>query len=71
MKALLSALILSSLAAPVLALTLPASGNPAVLAPLGEEFGRRSGACPNRPEQPMLPGGAEARERSTNTCGGV
>lgn len=71
MKSLLSALVLSSLAAPVLALTLPAAGDAVVVAPSGEEIGRRSGACPNRPEQPLLPGGVVARERSTNTCGGV
>jgi hypothetical protein len=69
MKALLTALVLSSLAAPVLALA--STDGPVVVAPSDEEIGRRSGACPNRPEQPLLPAGAEARERSTNSCGGV
>ena len=68
MKTLLAALILSSLAAPVLALTLPAPG---ILAPATEDFGRRSGRCPHHPEVPAISGQAAARERSTNTCGGV
>ncbi len=76
MKTLIAALVLSTLTAPVMALTLPSdamTGASAtdVLAPSGDAFGRRSGACPQRPDQPLLQGGAVARERSTNTCGGV
>ena len=66
MKSLVTALILSTLAAPVLALHLPVAG---VAAPSSDEFGRRSGRCPHRPEAPVVPGQDIAREGSA--CGGV
>lgn len=67
MKTLIAALVLSTLAAPVLAMDAPAfpmSGvvSADVLFPSVDEFGRRSGNCPKR-------GALIAREGST--CGGV
>ncbi len=74
MKTLFTALILTSLAAPVLALDLPAVARLGVsaldvLSPSDDAFGRRSGRCPHRPEQPLVAGQVVAREGST--CGGV
>lgn len=70
MKSLFTALILSSLAAPVLALHLPMAGSDSgITAPSADEFGRRSGRCPHRPEAPLVPGQDIGREGSG--CGGV
>jgi hypothetical protein len=70
MKALFTALILSTLAAPVLALQLPqAASDTGIAAPSSDEFGRRSGRCPHRPEAPLIAGQNIAR--SGSTCGGV
>ncbi len=76
MKTLLTALILTTLTGPVLALNLPAtvaSGIKAteIVNPSADQIDRRSGRCPHHPEQPMIAGQAVQRERSTNTCGGV
>ena len=70
MKSLVTALILSTLAAPVLALHLPvAGGDTAIAAPSSEDFGRRSGRCPHRPEAPLVIGNDFGRDGSG--CGGV
>ena len=74
MKTLITALILSTLTGPVLALTLPGSAVSGaavtdMLNPNADELGRRSGRCPRNPEPVMLPGQVVAREGST--CGGV
>ena len=74
MKTLLTALILSSLSGPVLALNLPVGADAGLsvfdtLGPSADEFGRRSGRCAHRPAQVLVPGQIVAREGST--CGGV
>ncbi len=68
MKTLIAALLVSTLAAPVLAMEMPlfaADGITAseVLFPMVDEFGRRSGNCPAR--------GAKSVAREGSTCGGV
>jgi len=69
MKTLFAALLLSTLAAPVLALDLPMFAGGGVttgdlLFPSVDEFGRRSGICPPR-------GGARVVAREGSPCGGV
>lgn len=65
MKLLYVALIASTLTTPVLALDLSSLTKPTAT----EDFGRRSGRCPLKPEQVVLPGQVIGREGST--CGGV
>ena len=69
MKTLFAALILSTLAAPVLALHLPVTAKPGAAASSSDEFGRRSGRCPHHPMAPLTAGQDIAR--SGSACGGV
>ncbi len=71
MKSLITALVLTSLAGPVLALNLPTVAS-SITSTQTEDVGRRSGNCanrPNRPEQVVLPGQVIGRVGST--CGGA
>lgn len=66
MKTLFAALLLSTLAAPVLALDVPLFAVAGVtssdlLFPVEDAFGRRSGNCPSRP----------GIARAGSTCGGA
>lgn len=65
MKMLYVALIASTLTAPVMAMDLSVLTKPTAT----EDFGRRSGRCPNKPEAVVLPGQVIGREGSA--CGGV
>ncbi len=74
MKPLFAVLILLPMTGPGLAFDLAPGAPvlaPSVLVPADDDLGRRSGACPFRPDAPVLPGQVVARERSTNGCGGV
>jgi hypothetical protein len=68
MKSLFTALVLTSLAGPVLALNLPTVAS-SVTTSETEDFGRRSGRCAYRPVQAATISQIVTREGSA--CGGV
>lgn len=70
MKSLVTALILSAIAAPVLALNLTAIGTETgITSPSADQFDRRSGRCPKHPGLIVNSNQIVAREGSA--CGGV
>lgn len=69
MKTLLCILMLSSIAAPALAFDLTISAAQTAVSLTSDEVGRRSGNCPNRPEEPLR--GTESVSRwDYRSCGG-
>ena len=68
MKSLLIGVMLTSLAAPALAYDLTLSTGATSVSV--EEIGRRSGNCPNRPEEPLLDSKSVLRW-DYRSCGGV
>lgn len=70
MKSLVTALILSAIAAPVLALNLTTIGTETgITSPSADEFGRRSNRCPKHPG--LIVGTSQIVAREGSACGGV
>lgn len=67
---MLLTLILSTLGAPTLAYYQPNSAaDTGISSSTADDFGRRSGRCPHRPEKPLIDVQSVSREGSA--CGGV